>query len=128
MVNRSLYAILSAAIFFSLIAFPCLLHGQTGDKDHTARLVVSFISICCGIDHEAKDKLDSFIARYEKTKGKQLTKATSHWGREGEIDYCFQLSEQSRKERKTFISKVRSLIGKSKLVDIKENASCQTGR
>lgn len=116
------------ALFLSLIGLSVFASGQTPAKDKTQRLVISFTSICCGIDHEAKQKLDDFIKQYEKAKGKPLTKSAVHWGKEGEIDYCLQLSELSRKQQKTFISQVRSLIGKSKLVDIKDNAACQSGR
>jgi hypothetical protein len=93
-----------------------------------SRLVVSFYSICCGIDSAAKEQLDKFIAQYEKTKRKKLAKAESHWGREGEIDYCFKLSELSRGQQKNFILKVRSLLKNSKLVHINENDTCQSGR
>ena len=120
--------ILSTALFVGLLGLPCFVRGQTQTKSQTRRLVVSFTSICCGIDREAKEKLDDFITKYEKTNGKQLATSSVKWGREGEIDYCLKLSELSRKQQKTFISQVRSLIGKSKLVEIRENAECQTGR
>lgn len=122
------YFVLNLALFLSLMGFYSFAHGQTQATEQTSRLVVSFYSICCGIDHKAQEKLDNFIKRYEKTKRKQLTKAAVHWGKEGEIDYCLQLSELSPKEQKRFISQVRALLKKSKLVNINENAACQSGR
>ena len=128
MAKEKRFSVLSMALLLSLIAFRFPASGQTVTGQQTRRLVISFNSICCGIDHDAQNRLDDFIKHYEKAKRKQLTKATVHWGKEGEVDYCLPLSELSQKERKTFISNVRSLIGKSRLVDIKENAPCQIGR
>lgn len=122
------YFILNMALFLSLMGLSCFANGQPQAREQTPRLVVSFYSICCGIDLKAQEKLDDFIKRYEKAKGKQLTKAAVRWGKEGEIDYCLQLSELSRKEQKRFISKVRLLLTRSKLVSIKENVACQSER
>jgi len=98
---------------------------QTPVKQQTSRLIVSFYSICCGIDQQAQEKFDKFISNYEKSKGKQLSKSATRWGREGEIDYCLKLSELSRSEQKKFISKVRTLLKSSKLVNINENTVCE---
>ena len=122
------YFVLNIALFLSLMGLSSFAHGQTQASEQTSRLVVSFYSICCGIDQQAKEKLDEFIKGYEKTKGKQLTKAAVRWGREGEIDYCLQLSELSPRQQKKFISKVRLLLKRSKLVHINENAACQSER
>ena len=122
------YFVLNLALFLSLMGLASLAHGQTQTSEQTARLVVSFYSICCGIDHKAQENLDKFINRYEKARGKQLTKAAVRWGREGEIDYCLKLSELSRREQKRFIAKVRLLLKRSKLVHINENVACQSER
>lgn len=122
------YLVLNLALFLSLMGIPSFAHGQTQASGQTQRLVVSFFSICCGIDNKAQEDLDRFIKRYEKTKRKQLTKSAIHWGKEGEIDYCLKLSELSPKEQRKFISQVRALLKRSKLVHINENAACQSGR
>jgi hypothetical protein len=120
------YFVLNLALFLSLMGFSGFAHGQTQASEQKSRLVVSFYSICCGIDHQAQENLDNFIKRYEKTKRKQLTKAAVSWGREGEVDYCLKLSELSPKEQKSFIAQVRGLLKKSKLVHINENAACRS--
>ena len=120
------YFVLNLALFLSLMGLSGFAHGQTQAKEQTSRLVVSFYSICCGIDHKAQEDLDKFIKRYEKAKGKQLTKAAVHWGKEGEIDYCLKLSELSLREQKRFIAQVRLLLKKSKLVHINENVACRS--
>jgi hypothetical protein len=122
------YFLLGLAILLSLTSLPIVARSQTQAREQNARLVISFYSICCGIDHKAQEKLDRFINSYEKAKGRQLTKATVHWGREGEIDYCFKLSELLPKEQKRFISKVKWVLRKSRLVHINENAACKSER
>jgi len=122
------YFVLNLALFLSLVCLSGFADGQTEASEQTSRLVVSFYSICCGIDHKAQEKLDNFIKRYEKAKGKPLAKAAVRWGKEGEIDYCLKLSELSPKEQKKFIAQVRVLLKTSKLVNINENAACQSGR
>jgi hypothetical protein len=116
------------ALFLSLAALPVLAEGQAKVGKQTSRLVVSFYSICCGINQQAQEKLDAFINDYGKAKGRQLTKKAAHWGKEGEIDYCLKLSELSLRERKRFVSKVRSLLKGAKLVHIRENAPCMSER
>ena len=122
------YLVLNIALFLSLMTLPGFANGQTQTTAPTQRLVVSFYSICCGIDQRAKENLDAFLKGYEKAKKKKLAKAEAHWGREGEIDYCMKLSEISRREQKKFISKVRLLLKSSKLVHINENAACQNAQ
>ncbi len=122
------YFVLNLALFLSLMGLSGFAHGQTKASEQTSRLVVSFYSICCGIDDKAQEKLDNFIKRYEKAKGKQLAKAAVRWGKEGEIDYCLKLSELSPKEQKKFIAQIRTLLKTSKLVHINENAACQSER
>ncbi|MGB7924446.1 MAG: hypothetical protein WCF57_14490 [Pyrinomonadaceae bacterium] len=126
--KKTTYFVLNIALFLSLMGLSSFAHGQTQAGEQPQRLVVSFYSICCGINHKAQEKLDRFIKRYEKTKRKQLTKAAVRWGREGEIDYCLKLSELSPREQKRFISQVRLLLKRSKLVHINENVACQSGR
>lgn len=128
MIKDAKYFMLGLAILLSLTSLPIFAGSQTQAKEQNSRLVVSFYSICCGINHTAREKLDRFINNYEKAKGKQLTKATVHWGKEGEIDYCFKLSELMPKEQKKFISKVKLVLRQSKLVHITENVACKSER
>ncbi len=119
---------LGLALLFCLVALPLIANVQTQARKQTSRLVVSFYSICCGIEHQAQEKLDKFITRYERAQGRHLTKTAIRWGKEGEIDYCLRLSELSPRERKRFIYQVRLLLKRSKLVHINENAPCRSER
>lgn len=128
MMKNAKYFARLIVIALSLSILPVLADGQTQGREQRARLIVSFSSICCGINHNAREKLDNFISNYEKMRGRQLAKATVLWGREGEIDYCLKLSELSSREQKRFIARVRSLLRRSKLVQISENTACRSGR
>ena len=57
-----------------------------------------------------------------------MEKETAHWGREGEVDYCFKLAELSKEEQATFIAAIKSELKDSERVSIKENVPCQNKR
>ena len=85
-----------------------------------ARLVVSFNSICCGIDAQKHTKFIRFLKKNEK-----ITHSKIDWGKEGEIDYGFKLNELSPEEQNKFIKKVKKLLGtNSRLITIQENITC----
>lgn len=85
------------------------------------RLVISFVSICCGIDRDARNKVNKAIIDYEREKNVKLERETSSWGEEGEIDYGFMLSELSQEEQEKFITKIMSITEKVELVNVTEN-------
>jgi hypothetical protein len=92
------------------------------------RLIISFISIGEGPDFNAKSGLDRAVAEWEKRKGKSLKQEQYPWGREGEVDYCFQLLELTSNEQQEFIKELTTTIGTSKLVQISENQPCMHKR
>lgn len=94
----------------------------------TARLSVSFYSKGEGIDHKSKQRFDMFVNEYEKKIGKILVKQEVRWGREGEVDYCYLLTELSMKEKIDFIKQVQDLFNNVELVHLKENAKCKVWR
>ena len=51
-------------------------------------LVVSFGSICCGIDHNAEARVKDAIARHEQQTGQKIPQLRRYWGKEGEINLC----------------------------------------
>ena|ERR1051326_5621709 len=84
------------------------------------RLLVSFISIGAGIDAAIKEKYDAFLSGQQK----KIKYDEAHWGREGEVDYCFLLSELSKKEQDDFVAKSKLMLSGSKLVIVSENVPC----
>ena len=83
-------------------------------------LVVSFFSIASGIDLKVHGEFEKFLSTYPK----KIAFEPTHWGREGEIDYCLKLSELSTAEQTNFVKKAKDLLSKSTLVYVNENAKC----
>lgn len=86
----------------------------------TYRLIVSFISKGAGTDHNLREAFTKYIESHPKKPSFELI----HWGREGEADYCFTLKELSKKEQETFVKEIQTIIGKSDMAHISENAEC----
>lgn len=87
-------------------------------KKETYRLIVSFISKGAGTDSELRPKFLSYVEQHPKKPKFEMIK----WGREGEGDYCFTLSELNSKEQKEFVTEIKTMMGKSDMVHIAENS------
>lgn len=77
-----------------------------------------------GIDHEAKNMVDNTIAIYHK-KGHEINYTATHWGREGEIDYCFNLQNLDPSVYKSFWIELNNLL-KDRQVHVKEKIPCKS--
>lgn len=91
------------------------------------RLVISFISRGSGIDRDTKKNVLTFIENYNKEHHTNLVYETIRWGREGEVDFCFSLSELKKKEQNKFIQELKSLVVNSENVRIAENTEKRKG-
>ncbi len=86
------------------------------------RLLVSFISKGAGTDSE---KRTAFLA-YVDGHPSKIAYKTITWGREGETDYCFNLSELSgKKDMVAFIESVKKIAASSDRIIVSENAESQ---
>ncbi len=95
---------------------------QTPEAPITYRLLVSFTSKGAGTDSE---KRTAFLA-YVDGHAKKPAYKTVNWGREGETDYCFNLSELSaKKDMIDFIEEVKKIAATSDRIIVNENAECQ---
>ncbi|MGE0128101.1 MAG: hypothetical protein AB7U82_08475 [Blastocatellales bacterium] len=101
-------------------------YSQTATEN--SRLIISFHSRASGIDGRAKREIDKFISSYGKEKGVQLAKEVVRWGKEGELDYCFKLSEISEEDQKNFVSRIEVLVRNSDRTRMQENAPCRNKR
>lgn len=88
----------------------------------TFRLVVTFISIGAGTDPAAKEMLDRYIADYKIRTGKLPVYVMIPWGREGEVDCCFNMNELTTSEQTDFINGLRNSMKSRELIQINENA------
>lgn len=86
------------------------------------RLVVSFISVGAGTDPEAKAYLDKYIIDYKGNKNKMVSYIMIPWGREGEVDCCFNLKELTATEQEDFIQGLRKTMIGRELIQVNENA------
>lgn len=88
------------------------------------RLIVSFISIGEGPDFNAKQSLDKIISDWENRIGGKIEAEQYPWGREGELDICYQLKDLNVDQQIAFITQIKDVVGASKLVQISENQPC----
>lgn len=90
---------------------------------NVVRLVVSFISKGAGIDYETLKSFESWLAerpRFAYTK--------SYWGREGEVNLCFRMTNLSTREQEIFVRDVRTQLTDKDLVIVTEWAVCDKQR
>ena len=96
--------------------------------DTIYRLSVSFISIGAGTDKKAKQQYDQYIIQYKQKNKIKLNYEIVNWGREGEIDYCFKLSELNKNQQDLFVTETKETLKSSSLVRFKENTTCRQKR
>lgn len=92
------------------------------------RLTVSFISIGGGIDSKAKEKFIKFVAGFETRNKVKLVSETVGWGREGEIDFCYDLAPLKPLERAAFVKEAKAQVNGNELVKTTENKPCRKPR
>lgn len=92
------------------------------DAPKTYRLIVSFISKGAGADADKRTKFLAYVDGHPLKPAYQ----TVLWGREGETDYCFNLTElSSKKDMIAFIEEVNKIASGSDMMKVSENAECQ---
>ncbi len=87
-------------------------------------LLISFFSIGSGIDYERKKEMDRYFGQLESEKVDFLIEKVG-WGREGEVDYCVDLSKVKETEQKKIIEKVREIAKKSSWIDVQLDKTCR---
>ncbi len=85
---------------------------------------VSLYSIGTGIDQLAKNVVVNTIDKYTQ-KGYVISYSAVPWGREGEVDYCFELQKLDGKVYTSFFDEISALL-KDKQVHIKEKVPCRS--
>lgn len=92
-------------------------------KDQTNyRIIVSFISWGAGIDPNARKKMDICLSENQENTEKTVDFVEMPWGREGEIDFCFTLSELNEEEQENFVKSMKMTFEGNELVQIYENS------
>lgn len=85
------------------------------------RVLVSAISIGTGIDPQAKTLLDKFVQEYMDATSKRILYTATHWGREGEMDFCFTLKNLSVEEQQNFVVGLNEVFKNHNLIHVEEN-------
>ena len=93
-------------------------------KDTPYRFIISFISIGEGTDRNAKEILDAALNNWKTSQKKDINYEEVHWGREGEVDFCFLLTELKEVDQKKFISEMKEKFNGHALVQFAENEPC----
>ena len=89
------------------------------------RFTISFFSKGGGTDRKSRSEFESFLENFNKKNEVNLQYIKTSWGREGEVDYCFQLEELKKKKQIIFIKECEDLLKDSKLVHFLEFAECK---
>ena len=131
-----LYIYLVTIIFMSCMSNKTATKDQKNEKQNSEvntkealatdsyRFIASFISFGGGPDIKLVKKFTDYISDFNTKKGKTIVFERFAWGREGESDYCFKLTEISTKEQLEFIDGAKNILGSSKLVFLSENTKC----
>lgn len=87
-------------------------------------LVVSFYSTGSGINYKAVLELEKFMSNYSESTKTPIHYKKIPWGREGEVDYCIELSAWDINAKAKFISQVKEKLSGVQ-VHINENYPCR---
>jgi hypothetical protein len=96
--------------------------------DSLYRFRVSFVSIGTGVDRNAKRQFIQYINEFGQKHNITLKYESVSWGKEGEVDYCFKLSEVKQNLQHEFIDGLKNVLKNSTLVRYHEYATCRKTR
>jgi len=105
-------------------------HTKSTEKSTSApeatkyRVIASFASKASGPDATAIAKLESYLISFGKKEKVTISYDKVPWGKEGEMDYCFTLTELSKSKQDEFVKGLTNLTKSSPTVSITENSVC----
>ncbi len=89
------------------------------DSASVTRLVVSFLSPGDGIDQVGHANLEKYLSKHPDVKYSK-----SPEGREGELTYCFKLSDKSKADQTRIVNDIRAAVGTNSKTFVTENKEC----
>ncbi len=89
--------------------------------DKMCRLTISFISMGEGTDPQAREKMDQVLNSWQEKNQMNVEKEEIPWGREGEVDFCFNLKDLKAEDQARFVKEIKEAFQGNKLVQIAEN-------
>ncbi|MBT8195756.1 MAG: hypothetical protein KJO64_04980 [Bacteroidia bacterium] len=96
--------------------------NKLNQDEKVYRIIVSFISWGAGVDPDARKKMDNCIAENQENTEIEVAFEDMPWGREGEVDFCFTLSELGEEEQENFVASMKKAFEGNELVQIYENS------
>jgi hypothetical protein len=112
-----------------MLSFACK-HTKNTEKTTTTpspttyRAIVSFGSKGNGIDSKTIAALESYVITFGKKVDKTITFEKVNYGKEGEVDYCFALSELSKSKQDEFVQGLKNVTKSGQIVFVNENTVC----
>jgi hypothetical protein len=88
---------------------------------------VSFYSIGSGIDYKSLKKFEDLI-KSKQNLDSNIFYNKYPWGREGEVDYCIEVSKLSLEAKKHLEDNIRMVLNSSENARININKPCRKGR
>ena len=102
---------------------------STFSKDtNICKLNVSFRSLGAGIDRKTHKTFLNYIEQFENEEKVKLAYDKIFWGREGEVDYCFQYNSLSEKQIIKFEQQLKEVFVESKSVYTSKETEKRKGR
>ncbi len=102
--------------------------SKTDSFPARSRLVISFFSIASGVDIKSVLRYEDFIGEYAAELGINIDYEKTHWGREGETDFCIELTELKAEQQADFVRRTMNLLETAEHVKIYENEPCRHRR
>lgn len=90
--------------------------GQTKSDSTICSFKVAFVSIGSGVDYKAKKELDKWIIKFNTAYKLKIKPVITYAGKEGETNYCFDLTKLKKKQSQLFIKQTKEQLKQSKLV------------
>ncbi len=103
----------------TIFAAPVFSRTVRPDKPATAPVVVSFGSECCGTNRKAFEKLERFVAAFEKSHKVKIVWERRHWGKEGEFDVIFPLTGVEKSRQSLFRKELVEVLKGERLVTVR---------
>jgi hypothetical protein len=97
-------------VSFLLVFFLITACGIINQKNTPNTLEIEFYSKGAGIDFRAKKLMEEFIVNYTESNKVSIPYTTKKYGREGETNFVFDVSNLSKKEAAKFQEAVKEQL------------------
>lgn len=107
-------------VFWALLSCSASQTKPTANASEDMDLIVTFFSTGSGIDRKTYPEFKDFLT----TNYPNLTFLEQRYGREGETQFCFDLSSFKKDDKNKFLTEAKAILSKSEIVRIQENSPC----